>query len=159
VQLKNQNNSIFFDKLTFIYIELPKFNKKIKDLESKQDKWIFIFRHLANLQNRPTELQERVFKKLFNTAKIANFSGTEKDQYEESLKHYRDIKNIVDTAKEEGIKQGEIKGRIEGKIEGREELEIEAILGMEKQNIKIKTITKVLNISVEKVEKIIKLYS
>ena len=42
------------------------------------------------------------FKKLFESAEIAKFSKEEKEAYEESLKYYRDIKNIVDTSREEG---------------------------------------------------------
>ena len=54
------------------------------------------------LQNRPKALQERVFKKLFAVAEIAGFSEAERKEYEESLKNYRDIKNVVDTARSEG---------------------------------------------------------
>ncbi len=44
VELKNQNCEVFYDKLKFIYIELPKFNKKLEDLETNFDKWLFLFR-------------------------------------------------------------------------------------------------------------------
>ncbi|MDP5169361.1 MAG: Rpn family recombination-promoting nuclease/putative transposase [Bacteroidia bacterium] len=101
VQLKDQRNSVFFDKLTFIYLELPKFTKSDHELESKIDKWLYIFRYLAKLQDRPQALQEKVFQKLFEAAEIARFSKEDKKRYEESLKYYRDIKNVVDTAKEE----------------------------------------------------------
>ena len=42
-------------------------------------------------------------------------------EYEDSLKAYRDIKNSIDTAKEEGRKKGREEGRKEGREEGREE--------------------------------------
>ena len=42
-------------------------------------------------------------------------------EYEDSLKAYRDIKNSIDTAKEEGRKEGREEGREEGRKEGREE--------------------------------------
>ncbi|MEM9919517.1 MAG: PD-(D/E)XK nuclease family transposase [Bacteroidota bacterium] len=42
------------------------------------------------------------FKKLFESAEIAKFTSEEREAYEESLKYYRDIKNIVDTSREEG---------------------------------------------------------
>ena len=42
-------------------------------------------------------------------------------EYEDSLKAYRDIKNSIDTAKEEGRKEGREEGRKEGREEGREE--------------------------------------
>ncbi|BDS09947.1 Rpn family recombination-promoting nuclease/putative transposase [Aureispira anguillae] len=111
VKLKDHKNRLFYDKLTYIYIELPKFTKEVAQLESKFDKWLYIFRHLANLQNRPIALQERIFQKLFEAAEIAKFSPKEKQLYEESLKYYRDLKNVVDTSKAEGIEEGIKKGR------------------------------------------------
>jgi len=106
VKLKDTNNRIFYDKLTYIYIELPKFSKNDAELESRFDKWIYIFKHLANLQNRPPALQEKIFEKLFETAEIAKFSPKEIELYEGSLKHYRALKNIIDTSKAEGIEIG-----------------------------------------------------
>ena len=40
--------------------------------------------------------------KLFEAAEIAKFTPKEREAYEESLKYYRDIKNVVDTSKQEG---------------------------------------------------------
>jgi predicted transposase/invertase (TIGR01784 family) len=53
------------------------------------------------------------FKKLFETAEIAKFTPDQIRSYEDSLKYYRDLKNSLDTAKEEG----KIEGKIEEKIE------------------------------------------
>jgi predicted transposase/invertase (TIGR01784 family) len=101
IELKNQKCEVFYEKLKFIYIELPKFKKGQDELETHFDKWLYVFTHLQDLQNRPKALQERVFKKLFETAEIAKFSETERKEYEESLKNYRDIKYLVDTARNE----------------------------------------------------------
>jgi len=106
VELKNQHCEVFYNKLKFIYLELPKFKKKEKDLKTHFDKWIFVLTHLSKLQNRPKNLQERVFAKLFEEAEIAKFTPQEREAYEESLKYYRDIKNVVDTSREEGLKEG-----------------------------------------------------
>lgn len=57
------------------------------------------------MENRPKKLQERIFTKLFEAAEIAKFSHEEKQAYEESLKYYRDIKNVVDSSIEEGVKR------------------------------------------------------
>ena len=43
-------------------------------------------------------------------AEIAKFSPKEREAYEESLKYYRDIKNVVDTSREEGFNEGVEKG-------------------------------------------------
>jgi predicted transposase/invertase (TIGR01784 family) len=113
IELKNQKGEVFYDKLKFVYLELPKFTKEVEELKTRYEKWLYVLRHLSDLQERPNALQERVFTKLFQAAEIANFSKEEKDAYEESLKHYRDIKNVVDSSKEEG--------RLEGIEEGKEE--------------------------------------
>jgi predicted transposase/invertase (TIGR01784 family) len=102
VELKNQRCEVFYDKLKFIYIELPKFKKKEEELETQFDKWLYVFTHLSKLQDRPKKLQERVFAKLFEAAEIAKFTPEEREAYEESLKYYRDIKNVVDTSRQEG---------------------------------------------------------
>ncbi|PIY08447.1 MAG: hypothetical protein COZ18_12200, partial [Flexibacter sp. CG_4_10_14_3_um_filter_32_15] len=62
----------------------------------------YIIRNLQRFQNRPAALEERIFDKVFETAEIAMFDKQERMAYEDSLKNYRDIKNVIDTAKEEG---------------------------------------------------------
>ena len=64
---------------------------------------------------------KKIFTKLFDAAAIARFSTTELREYEDSLKAYRDIKNSLDTAKEEGRAEGREEGRAEGREEGRKE--------------------------------------
>jgi len=70
-----------------------------------------------NINQKIVSLKENIFLKLFETAEIAKFSKMEYQDYEDSLKYYRDLKNSLDTAKEEGKIEGKIEGQIEGKIE------------------------------------------
>ena len=56
------------------------------------------------------------FKKLFGeeaNKEIANFDEKELAEYEESLKHYRDLKGVIDTSFEEGEKVGYDKKALE----------------------------------------------
>lgn len=108
-----ETNKIFYDKLTFIYLEMPKFNKTIDELETRFDKWLYVFKNLDILDRIPDKLREKIFEKLFETAEIARFNKEQIDSYEDSLKYYRDLKNSLDTAREEGEIKGEIKGKIE----------------------------------------------
>ncbi len=121
VELKNQRCEVFYDKLKFVYVELPKFTKKESELKTKFDKWMYVLTHLSELQDRPKKLQDRVFKKLFAAAEIAKFSPKERKAYEKSLKYYRDMINVIDTAKQESMKKGRKEGRKEGREEGRKE--------------------------------------
>jgi predicted transposase/invertase (TIGR01784 family) len=106
VKLKDQEGEIFYDKLTFFYIELPKFNKPLESLETQFDKWLYLFRHLPDLQDLPPLLQEDVFEQLFEVAEIAQLSRAEQESYQRSLKYYRDLTNVVNTARQEGFAQG-----------------------------------------------------
>lgn len=42
----------------------------------------------------------------FRKAEIANYNQKERDQYEASLKVYRDLKGVIDTSFHDGIKKG-----------------------------------------------------
>ena len=95
-------NKVFYDKLTFIYLEMPKFNKSIDELDSRFDKWLYVIKNLNKLDRIPDKLREQIFDKLFETAEIARFTPDQIRSYEDSLKYYRDLKNSLDTAKEEG---------------------------------------------------------
>ncbi len=121
VQLKNQHQQIFYDKLTFIYLTLPNFIKTADELETEQDKWFFLFRHLHELESIPSTLQQQLFIHLFEAASIARFDPLEREQYETSLKYYRDLKNVVDTARDEGRLEGKLEGLQEGQQIGLEQ--------------------------------------
>lgn len=103
---------VFYDKLTFVYLEMPKFQKDVKELTTRFDKWMYVIRNLNKLDRVPDELREGIFEKLFEVAEIAKFSPEEVQAYEDSLKSYRDLKNSLDTAFEEGIEKGIEKGVI-----------------------------------------------
>ncbi len=134
VELKNQRCEVFYDKLKFVYLELPKFKKKEEELETHFDKWLYVFTHLSQLQDRPKKLQDRIFTKLFEAAEIAKFTLKEREAYEDSLKYYRDIKNVVDTSREEGFNDGMEKGIAttakKMKLEGFSNEQIKKITGL-----------------------------
>jgi predicted transposase/invertase (TIGR01784 family) len=100
--METQRKEVFYDKLTYIYLEMPKFNKTEEELESHFDKWLYVIKNLAQFQERPRRIQERIFQRLFAIAEIAKFTPAEIEDYEDSLKHFRDLKNVMDTQREEG---------------------------------------------------------
>ena len=100
-------------------------DRTLDELATSQDKWLYIFRHLPELQAIPPALQEDIFLKLFEVAQIARFNRVERHAYEDSLKYYRDLKNVTDTARgagrEEGLEQGLQKGLQKGREQGAQE--------------------------------------
>ena len=139
---------VFYEKLTFIYLEMPKFRKREEELETLFDKWMFVLKNLATLLDRPAALQERVFKRLFETAEIARFSESEMRDYEESLKNLRDLGNVLNTAKEEGRKEG----RKEGIEEGEKRKSMEMALRMREDGMPLEVIAKYTGLSVEEIQ-------
>ncbi|RDB03472.1 Rpn family recombination-promoting nuclease/putative transposase [Runella aurantiaca] len=127
VKLKDQNGRVFYKKLTFVYLEMPHFTKTEEELETTYDKWLYVLKHLPYLDSKPKALQEKVFDQLFAVAEIAKFTPDEMNAYEQSLKYYRDLKNVIDTAIMEGETKGRMEGRLEGEMKGRIEGRLEAI--------------------------------
>ncbi len=152
-KLKDQYNEVFYDKLTFIYLELPKFKLKEEDLKSNVEKWLYFLKHLEDFNELPGILKQPIFQQAFERAKEVNLTPTEKEAYEESLKSYRDNINVIDTAREEGIKKGIKEGIKEGEI--KKALEVARRLLMKGQDIDV--VMDVTELKREELEKLIRL--
>ena len=96
--MDTETHEAFYDKLTFIYLEVPNFRKNEDELISQFDKWMYVLKNLHQLQSKPVKLQEKVFERLFNEAEIAKLKPEDMKAYEESLKVYRDNYSIIETA-------------------------------------------------------------
>jgi predicted transposase/invertase (TIGR01784 family) len=101
-----ETHKIFYDKLTFIYLEMPKFNKSIGELKTRFDKWMYVINNLNRLEDIPDELRERIFEKMFAAAEVAKLTKEEVRAYFKSVNACRDWKNCIDTAKREGKAEG-----------------------------------------------------
>ena len=134
---------VFYDKLTYVYVEIPKFNKKEEDLDTMFDKWMYVLKNLSALMERPAKLQERVFTRLFEQAEIAKFSPQELMQYEESMDAYRDIVNAINTAKKDSY--------AEGREDGREQRNLELAKMMKEKGIVTKDICEMTGLSKEQI--------
>ena len=88
--LDKKTKKVFNDKLTFKYVEIAKFNKPLDKLHTIYDKWLYALKNLSRLTERPKELRNKVFDRLFEEAEIAKFSKLELKEYED-----RDRKSVV----------------------------------------------------------------
>jgi len=159
VKLVDQKTQkVFYDKLTYIYLEMPKFKKNEEELETHFDKWLYILKNLEDLTKRPEKLQEKIFKKLFEQAEIANYSEQEYNEYEQSLKIYRDLNNVIETAEAKGEKRGKAEGKAEGLVEGEEKGRFEEkkmiVKSMLAEGLTTELIMKVTQLSPEEIEQL-----
>lgn len=141
---------VFYDKLTFIYLEIPKFNKSEDELVTMFDKWLFVLRNLSRLMARPAALQDRIFTRLFEAAEIAKFTKEQYEAYEESLKVYRDWQNTIVTAEQKGM----AKGMAEGIAKGRMEQNIANARSMKLAGLDYKIISQVTGLSKDEIDKL-----
>ena len=140
--MDTKTNKVFNAKLMFKYVEVGRFDKTDEELTSLSDKWMYVLKNLSRLDNRPAALREKIFSKLFAAASVARFTPTELREYEDSLKAYRDIKNSLDTAKEEG------------REEGREQRNIEIAKKMIAAGMDIDVIISMTDLSTDEIEKL-----
>ena len=127
IKLKNQNGNIFYNKLTYIYLEMPNFKNTEIELKTRLDKWLYFIKHLEDFQTIPTIFKDEVFTQAFEKAELAKFGQEDLEKYEMNLKIYRDYKNTVDTAFDEGKLEGKLEGKQEGKLEIAKALKVSGI--------------------------------
>ncbi len=119
IKLKNQHGNIFYDKLSYVYLEMPNFRKTESQLHSRLDKWLYFIKYLEDFQSIPAIFADDVFLQAFQKAEVAKLGQTELDNYENSLKIYRDIKSVIDSAFDDGKMEGLLEGKLEGLLEGK----------------------------------------
>ncbi len=154
-QLKDQHGKVFYDKLTYIYIEMPNFRKTLDELETTLEKWLYFIQHLEDFENIPKLFEKDViFIDAFTKAELGNLDRNAHTEYENSLKVYRDLKNVLDTAKDTGIHQGYQLGKIEGKMEGKLEGKIETVKQAKLMGLSIEDIIKLTELTKEEIEQL-----
>jgi len=108
-----ETNDIFYEKLKYVYLEMPKFKKEADELETRFEKWMYVLKNLDRLDRIPEKLRERIFEKLFSAAEIAKLTKEEYSAYINSLNSYRDFYNTLDYAQAKGVEEGLAKGEAE----------------------------------------------
>jgi len=128
-----ETSEMFYDKLTFVYIELPKFSKDLHELATFADKWIYFLKYLSELEEIPKELSDEPMDDAFRMAEIASYNEAERFAYHRSLKYLRDTRGQIEYARFDALREtlsllirekfGEIPQAIEEQIESIESSE------------------------------------
>ncbi len=117
--MDRDTKEVFYDKLSYVYLEMPKFTKKLEDCKTHFEKWLFFIRNLHNLENVPSLTREDVFLQLFQQAEIATYTSKERVAYENSLKYYRDLQGAMEAHMEKGLEKGKKIGEKQGLEKGK----------------------------------------
>ena len=91
--------------------------------------------HLEDFQTIPTIFKDAVFTQAFEKAELAKLNQTEIDSYENSLKVYRDLKGVIDTAFDEGKTERTLEIARSAKTMGLSVADIATLTGLSEEEI------------------------
>ena len=114
---------------------MPNFKHTEGELKTRLDKWLYFIKHLEYFQTIPAIFKDEVFIQAFEKADLARFDQTELDSYENSLKIYRDLKGVIDTAFDEGKLEGKIEVAKSAKQMGLSIVDIIKLTGLSESEI------------------------
>ncbi|MCP2727609.1 Rpn family recombination-promoting nuclease/putative transposase [Limnofasciculus baicalensis] len=104
-------------ELQLMFIELPKFQKILSELNSLSDKWIYFIKQAATLDEIPEILGEiSEIKLALNIANQAKMTGEELEVVDRRSMVLQDEKGRLTYAREEGKAEGKAEGRLQQTI-------------------------------------------
>ena len=102
----------------FNFIELPKFNKTIDQLETSIDQWTFFIKNAENLTLIPENVKDEGLKEAYTEANQQNWTKLELEDYMRASIKERDEIGRLEFAVRKAEKSAEIRGEIKGEIRG-----------------------------------------
>ena len=160
---EEQSHRLLTDRVTFIFIELPKFNKTIDQLDGNiLEGMYFCFKNMTVLESRPEVLDHQVFAKIFEASELYNMDEITRDKVLHKMTTERDLRNQMAYARKEAIAEGLAEGRAEGLAEGRAEglaagiteAKIQIARNMRSMDLDIKMIAEATGLAIEEIEKL-----
>ena len=110
------------DRITFIFVELPKFSKTIDELDGNVlEGMYFCFKNMTVLDECPKVLTHQIFSKIFEVSELYNMDQETRDKLIRNMTTERDLRNQMAYARQVAIEEGHAKGHAEGYAEGRAE--------------------------------------
>jgi predicted transposase/invertase (TIGR01784 family) len=110
---EEETGKTFYNKLGYIFVELPNFNIEEKDIKTDLERWLFVLRNLGKFTKIPVILRKKIFQKLFQIAEVANLNKEEYIMYEKDIMDKWTEYSVLKTAEERGLERGMEKGKEE----------------------------------------------
>lgn len=112
------------DALHFVFLELGRMDYGAEHPErcrTMLEKLAFSLKYIDRLKQRPDELLEDIFKRLFDAAELAVMNAQTRKQVDKAMTTKIDILQGMYNRYVEGLEEGLATGREEGRTEGRAE--------------------------------------
>ena len=109
---EDDSHKLLTDRVTFIFIELPKFTKTVDELDGNiLEGMYFCFKNMTELESRPDVLDHQVFTKIFDVTELYNMDQNTRDKVLDNMTTERDLRNQMIYAREEGREEGQVEER------------------------------------------------
>jgi len=106
------------NQMELVFVELPKFQKELEELETIADKWIYFIKTTGTLNEVPqTMATVPQIQRAFEIANQVSLTREEFDTLQEQEFLVQDQQGSVALGREEGREQGREEGRKQGQIE------------------------------------------
>ena len=159
-------NRLLTDRVTYIFLELPKFAKEEDQLDGNVlDGMYFCLKNMTRMVEKPKVLTHNVFNRIFSITELYNMDEETRLKILDSMTTERDLKNQFAYARKEGralgiaegraegralgIEEGRAEGRAEGLAEGRKEERILLATKMKAEGLALEVISRVTGLSQE----------
>ena len=119
---EESSHRLLTDRVSFIFIELPRFNKSVEELDE-----------------RPKVLTHEIFKKIFEVSELYNMDEVTREKVIDKMTTERDLRNQMAYARQEAID------------EGRAEAFCMAVMRMIDSGMSVEQVAGIMKMSVEQV--------
>lgn len=136
------------DDIKFTFIELKKFQTKLKELETLIEKWVFFIKNVENLDVIPPNIDDEGLLEAYKDADKHSWGKEDLIAYDNAFIAEQDSIGRIEFAEE----KAQLKGQMEGELKER----IKAVTGFYSNGIPIQVIAKSLNITESEIQEILK---
>ena len=141
---------------SFTFLELPKFKKRIDELENVVERWSYFFKHAEETKEQDIQKiagLDPAIERAYEELNRFSWTEIELNTYEQEEKRERDAQAILTAKLEDAEAKGKIEGKIEGMIEGLIEGKIQGKMEMAKKllakNMNIQLINELTELPLE----------
>lgn len=142
----------FSDKMRYIFLELPSFDKEESECATDFERWIYVLKNMETLNRLPFKARNAVFKRLEEIVDIAALSKEERIKYDESIKVYRDQLAVMEFERQKGLAEGLEKGLAEGIEKGMEKGKEDVARNLKEMGLDVSSISRATGLSPDVIE-------
>ena len=143
----------YTDDIELVFAELPKFKKKLAELDDITDKWLFFLKSASELDSIPENMAEPAIQNAFEVARQSRLTKDEREVLELQSRAIHDNRNAVLKGVQDGLERGLKQGLERGLEQGKREEKV-AIARTLLNLLPIETISQTTGLSAEEIEQI-----